>query len=180
MALWAVVCAAHDACALCSVDLGACRTRAQVNDTVMFDIETGKMKDFIKFDVGQLVMVTGGRNQGRVGTITHQAEAQGLLRHHPRQGRVGHEFATRCAARLQRAKAHWLSPAGWLHLHSHIASRARGLHCCRISSDLSLPGAPLAVHQCVHAFRLVIGAGHCCLLCPMHGGWSPLDMGCFR
>lgn len=41
-------------------------------DTVMLDLETGKIKDFIKFDLGNLAMVTGGHNNGRVGTIVHK------------------------------------------------------------------------------------------------------------
>jgi len=49
----------------------------QHNDTVMLDIETGKVKDFIKFGVGNLCMITGGRNNGRVGTIVHQEKHKG-------------------------------------------------------------------------------------------------------
>ena len=41
----------------------------KVNDTVKIDIETGKVVDFIKFDVGNIVMITGGRNRGRVGVL---------------------------------------------------------------------------------------------------------------
>ncbi|KAJ1306983.1 hypothetical protein OPQ81_007963 [Rhizoctonia solani] len=44
----------------------------KVNDTVKFDIATGKITEYVKFDTGNLVMVTGGRNMGRVGTITHR------------------------------------------------------------------------------------------------------------
>ncbi|KAB5594777.1 40S ribosomal protein S4 [Ceratobasidium theobromae] len=44
----------------------------KVNDTVRFDLATGKVTGFVKFDTGNLVMVTGGRNMGRVGTITHR------------------------------------------------------------------------------------------------------------
>ena len=73
--------------------------RAQVNDTVMFDIETGKIKDFIKFDVGQLVMVTGGRNQGRVGTITSKEKHKGSFDICHVKDAQGHDFATRCGAR---------------------------------------------------------------------------------
>lgn len=43
----------------------------------MLDIETGKIKDFIKFGVGNLCMVTGGRNCGRVGTVTHIEKHKG-------------------------------------------------------------------------------------------------------
>ena len=44
---------------------------------MMLDIETGKIKDFIKFGVGNLCMVTGGRNCGRVGTVTHIEKHKG-------------------------------------------------------------------------------------------------------
>jgi len=44
----------------------------KVNDTVVIDIKTGKINDCIKFDTGNTVMVTGGRNTGRVGIITHR------------------------------------------------------------------------------------------------------------
>ena len=43
-----------------------------VNDTVVIDIKTGKITDFIKFDTGNTVMVIGGRNTGRIGIITHR------------------------------------------------------------------------------------------------------------
>lgn len=48
----------------------------KVNDTVKIDIATGKIQSHLKFDTGNLVMITGGRNLGRVGTITHHE-------HHP-------------------------------------------------------------------------------------------------
>lgn len=41
----------------------------RANDTVKFDLENNKMVDHLKFDVGAMCMVTGGRNIGRVGTI---------------------------------------------------------------------------------------------------------------
>ncbi|ODV87198.1 hypothetical protein CANARDRAFT_26624 [[Candida] arabinofermentans NRRL YB-2248] len=49
----------------------------RVNDTVKVDLESGKMTDFLKFDTGKLVMVTGGRNLGRVGVITHREKHEG-------------------------------------------------------------------------------------------------------
>lgn len=60
-----------------------------MNDTVLLDIATNKITDVAKFDVGQLCMITGGRNTGRVGmvqslekhkgsfTIAHIKDAQG-------------------------------------------------------------------------------------------------------
>jgi len=44
----------------------------RVNDTVKFDIEQNKIVDFVPFDTGNIVMVTGGRNMGRAGVITHR------------------------------------------------------------------------------------------------------------
>ncbi|KAK9171746.1 Ribosomal family S4e family protein [Cryptosporidium meleagridis] len=43
----------------------------KANDTVKIDLATGKVIDFVKCEVGNMCMVTGGRSQGRVGTITH-------------------------------------------------------------------------------------------------------------
>jgi small subunit ribosomal protein S4e len=41
----------------------------KANDTIKIDIATGKQIDHIKFDVGQLAMITRGHNIGRVGSI---------------------------------------------------------------------------------------------------------------
>lgn len=49
----------------------------RANDTVKIDLATGKIDDFIKFDTGRLVMVTGGRNLGRVGVIVHREKHEG-------------------------------------------------------------------------------------------------------
>ncbi|TKC41648.1 hypothetical protein EI555_010637 [Monodon monoceros] len=58
----------------------------KVNDTIQIDLETGKITDFIKFDTGNLCMVTGGANLGRIGVITNQER-------HPDAN--GNSFATR-------------------------------------------------------------------------------------
>jgi len=67
----------------------------KVNDVVKIDIATGKIVDFIKFEVGKLSMITKGRNTGRVGTILH-------VEHHPGsfdivtiRDSTGHTFSTR-------------------------------------------------------------------------------------
>jgi len=44
----------------------------KVNDTVRLDFEENKITQFIKFEVGNVAMITGGRNMGRVGIITHR------------------------------------------------------------------------------------------------------------
>jgi small subunit ribosomal protein S4e len=43
-----------------------------VNDTVKFDLEQNKIIGHVKFDTGNIVMITGGRNMGRAGVITHR------------------------------------------------------------------------------------------------------------
>ncbi|KAK9456739.1 ribosomal family S4e-domain-containing protein [Dipodascopsis uninucleata] len=49
----------------------------KVNDTVKIDLSTGKIQSFIKFDTGNLAVVTGGRNIGRIGVITHRERHEG-------------------------------------------------------------------------------------------------------
>ena len=51
----------------------------KVNDTVVVDIKTGRLIDHIKFDTGNLAMVVGGRNMGRVGVVTHRERHAGML-----------------------------------------------------------------------------------------------------
>lgn len=67
----------------------------KVNDTVKVNVATGKMSDIIKFEIGALVMLTKGRNAGRVGTLMH-------IEHHDNSFSIvtvkdakGHNFATR-------------------------------------------------------------------------------------
>lgn len=43
----------------------------KVDDVVKVDIESGKILEHLKFEVGQTCMITKGRNTGRVGVITH-------------------------------------------------------------------------------------------------------------
>ncbi|KAI9141810.1 ribosomal protein S4 [Paraphysoderma sedebokerense] len=49
----------------------------KVNDTIKLDIATGKITEFVKFDSGNLALITGGRNMGRVGVITHREKHAG-------------------------------------------------------------------------------------------------------
>jgi small subunit ribosomal protein S4e len=44
----------------------------KVNDTVRFDLTQNKITGIAKFDTGNLVMITGGRNMGRAGVIIHR------------------------------------------------------------------------------------------------------------
>lgn len=68
-----------------------------VHDTVKIDISTGKITDSAKFDIGQLSMVTGGRNLGRVGIITNREKHHGSFDIVHLKDSQGHTFATRLA-----------------------------------------------------------------------------------
>jgi len=66
-----------------------------VNDTVKIDIATGKVTGHIKFDVGNLCMVTKGANVGRVGLIVAKDRHPGSFDIVHIRDRKGAEFATR-------------------------------------------------------------------------------------
>lgn len=67
----------------------------KVNDTVKIDLTTGKITDFIKFDTGAVAMVTGGRNMGRVGVITHRERHDGGFNIVHIKDAIDNSFATR-------------------------------------------------------------------------------------
>lgn len=49
----------------------------KANDTIKLNLETGKISDFVKFEAGNVVAITGGRNMGRVGVIVHRDRHHG-------------------------------------------------------------------------------------------------------
>lgn len=65
------------------------------NDTVQVDIATGKITDHIRFESGNLVMITGGRNLGRVGTVVNREKHPGSFEIVHVKDANGHMFATR-------------------------------------------------------------------------------------
>ncbi|KAM8774231.1 small ribosomal subunit protein eS4-like isoform 1-T1 [Rhynchonycteris naso] len=67
----------------------------KVNDTIQIDLETGKITDFIKFDTGNLCMVTGGANLGRIGVITNREKHPGSFDVVHVKDANGNSFATR-------------------------------------------------------------------------------------
>jgi small subunit ribosomal protein S4e len=67
----------------------------KVLDTVKVDIVTGKITEFIKFDTGCQVYVTGGKNRGRIGTITQREKHNGGFDIVHIKDVRGNEFATR-------------------------------------------------------------------------------------
>ena len=66
-----------------------------VNDVVKVDIETGKMTEFVKFETGNLAMISGGKNTGRVGVIISRERHQGSFDIVHLKDSAGHVFATR-------------------------------------------------------------------------------------
>jgi small subunit ribosomal protein S4e len=49
----------------------------KVNDTVRVNMESGKVEAFVKFEIGNVAMVTGGHSMGRVGVISHRERHPG-------------------------------------------------------------------------------------------------------
>jgi len=67
----------------------------KVHDTVRYDLNKGKIVDFIKFETGNLCFVTGGNNLGRVGVITSRERHPGAVDIVHVRDSAGHTFATR-------------------------------------------------------------------------------------
>merc|ERR1712157_537883 len=62
---------------------------------VKVDLESGKIVDSIKFDVGMTCMITKGRNTGRVGTIVNIEKHPGSFDIVAVRDASNHQFATR-------------------------------------------------------------------------------------
>lgn len=69
----------------------------KVNDSVRFDFHSGKILDFVKFEAGNIAMITGGNNVGRVGHIQHREKHPGTFEIIHLKDEAGHAFATRLA-----------------------------------------------------------------------------------
>ncbi|CAE8651581.1 unnamed protein product [Polarella glacialis] len=67
----------------------------KTNDSVRLDLATGKILDFVKFEPGNTVMISGGNNMGRVGTISHRERHPGSFEIVHIKDAVGHSFNTR-------------------------------------------------------------------------------------
>ena len=67
----------------------------KANDAIKLDLESQKITEFIKFDVANVVMVTGGRNRGQVGVIKNREKHKGTFETVHSQDATGHEFTTR-------------------------------------------------------------------------------------
>ena len=62
---------------------------------MVLNLETGKVTEFAKFDIGNLAMVTGGHNNGRVGTIVSIEKHRGGHDIVHVEDSAGNKFATR-------------------------------------------------------------------------------------
>jgi len=67
----------------------------RVHDSIQYDIEKGKIVDYIKFEIGALCMITGGHNLGRVGTIATRERHPGSFDIVHIKDSNGRTFATR-------------------------------------------------------------------------------------
>jgi small subunit ribosomal protein S4e len=67
----------------------------KVNDTIRLNLENNKIEDYIKFDSGNLVMITGGHNLGRVGVITSRERHPGSFDIVHIKDAANNTFATR-------------------------------------------------------------------------------------
>jgi len=67
----------------------------KTNDSVRLDTESGKILDYVKFEPGNVVMISGGNNMGRVGVISHREKHPGSFEIVHIKDAVGHSFNTR-------------------------------------------------------------------------------------
>jgi len=65
------------------------------HDTVQLDLKTGKITAFLKFDIGNLAMITKGANIGRVGVIVSKEKHPGSFDIVHLKDKKGNPFATR-------------------------------------------------------------------------------------
>lgn len=70
----------------------------KVNDSVKIDLETGKITGVIKFEMGNLVMITKGRNTGRIGVLLSRDRHLGGFDIIHVKDATGHTFATRLSS----------------------------------------------------------------------------------
>jgi len=66
-----------------------------VNDSVKIDLATGKIASVVKFEVGNLCMITGGKNRGRVGQISQREVHEGSFEIIHVTDTAGQKFTTR-------------------------------------------------------------------------------------
>jgi small subunit ribosomal protein S4e len=68
---------------------------AKSGDTIKLDLTTGKTVDTLKFEPGNVCMVTAGANKGRVGVLVSREKHNGSFEISHLKDRKGNAFATR-------------------------------------------------------------------------------------
>merc|ERR1712166_1357232 len=66
----------------------------KVNDTIRLDIASGKILDHVKFEAGNTVTISGGKNIGRVTIVSRERHPGSFEIIHCKDA-VGHAFCTR-------------------------------------------------------------------------------------
>lgn len=67
----------------------------KTNDTIRLNLASGQIEDFVKFEAGNVCMITGGNNVGRVGILGHREKHPGSFEIAHLKDSEGHHFATR-------------------------------------------------------------------------------------
>jgi len=67
----------------------------KVNDTIKLDIASNKILEYIKFELGNVAMITRGANIGRIGTVMNREKHPGSFEIVHIKDRRGETFATR-------------------------------------------------------------------------------------
>lgn len=62
------------------------------------DIKTGKIKDFLRFEVGAMCMITNGKNRGRIGTLVRKEKHIGSFDIIHLEDSKKHKFVTRATS----------------------------------------------------------------------------------
>lgn len=70
----------------------------KANDTIKLNLETGKIEEVFSFEIGNLVMITRGRNCGRVGVLVHRERHLGGFDIIHVKDASGNTFATRLSS----------------------------------------------------------------------------------
>uniref|UniRef100_G1Q0J7 40S ribosomal protein S4 n=1 Tax=Myotis lucifugus TaxID=59463 RepID=G1Q0J7_MYOLU len=80
----------------------------KVNNTIQIDLETGRITDFIKFDTGNLCIVTRGANLGRIGVITNRERHGSFDVVHVKDAN-GNSFASQLSNIFVKGNKPWIS-----------------------------------------------------------------------
>jgi len=67
----------------------------KIQDSIKLDLTTGEITDFVKMEAGNMIMVTGGKNTGRTGTLSFLEKHEGGFDIVHIKDSKGHVFATR-------------------------------------------------------------------------------------